>query len=96
MSGWIVTYAKITIDKDDGISLLGVYFGGVAGDSDEADNIAKECVNTIRGGTIIPKIIMSNNANIIDALYAAEDKFEDMTSKMRDADDIINKTQKRK
>ena len=47
MSGWIVTYAKITIDKDDGISLLGVYFGGVAGDSDEADNIAKECATTI-------------------------------------------------
>ena len=96
MDQWIVTYAKISLDKEEGITLIGVFFGGVADDPDGADIIAKECVNSIRGGTVIPKIIKTSNSNIIDALYMAEQKFEDMTGKMRDANTIITKSQRKK
>jgi hypothetical protein len=96
MEQWIVTYAKITLDKENGIELLGVFFGGVANNPDDADNIAKECVNTVRGGTVIPKIIKTSNNCIIEALYQAEEKFEDMTGKMRDANVIITKSQRKR
>lgn len=91
MDKWIVTYARITIDKEHGIVLNGVYFGGLVGNNDEAELVAKECVNTIKGGTILPKIIRLTSECIIDALLDAETKFIEMANRMRDADDIINR-----
>ena len=53
---WLVLYAKVIDDRDRGIVMSGIYFGAVCNTVDEADNVARKCVNVIQGGAIIPKI----------------------------------------
>lgn len=52
----LVLYAKIVDDKDIGIIMVGIYFGGLADSESEADEIARKCVSATQGGTAIPKI----------------------------------------
>lgn len=93
---WTVAYAKILLDKDRGVTLSGVYLGGIGRTSDEADMIARECVNTIKGGTIIPKIIrIDENTTLIDALYDAHDRFETIIKRMQDAESILSNGKKK-
>ena len=95
--GYVVAYAKMSIDKDDGIILMGVYFGGVGQTHDEADEIARECVNSVKGKTILPKVIkIDNQYSVIDALYDATERFEEMTDKMREANSIISREYKKR
>lgn len=95
--GYMVAFAKMSIDKEDGISLQGVYLGGVSDTHEEAEVIARECVNSIKGKTILPRIIrIDANYKVIDALYDAHDRFEAMTEKMREAESIMCREAKKK
>jgi hypothetical protein len=97
MEKYIVTYAKITMDKTQGVQLHGVFFGGIGNNWTEAELIAKECVNTIRGGTIIPKIVHIKTRNkLIAAMDEATNKFEKLTKQMSESDNIMKKAQERK
>lgn len=97
MEEYVVAYAKIVESKDDGICLEGVFFGGVGTTQDEADDIARKCVNSIRGGTIIPKILPVNGkCQVIDALYDATENFERIANQMVEAHRTIQRTQVRK
>lgn len=88
---YVVAYAKITVDKREGITLQGVYFGGL-GTFDEAETIARECVDTIRGGTILPRIVKLDEDNlIVEALQDAQEKFEKVVENMSSADEIVNR-----
>lgn len=90
--GYIVAYARISIDKTDGVILQGVYFGGFGFTQDEAEQLAKDCVNTVKGKTVVPKIMqLTSTYNIIDAMYDACDRFESMVEKMREVDSIMNR-----
>lgn len=94
MEKYAVAYAKITTNKD-GINLQGVYFGGVGESLQEANQVAKDCVNRIRGGTILSKVIELDGRNtLLDALMDASDKFEAITLQMQEAEAIINRTQR--
>ncbi len=95
MESWIVAYAKISIEKGLGVTLQGVYFGGIGRSQIEAEQIARDCVNSIKGGTILPKIVSVNKRHaIIDALYDAADRFEMTTKRMQDAEAVLNKGKK--
>lgn len=97
MAKYLVAYAKIIVDKDNGISLAGVYFGGIGDTKDEAEVIARDCVNTIRGGTILPKVMpLEDNGQVLEALYDATDKFERVTQNMVEADATVNRARARK
>ena len=93
MEKYLVTYAKISTDKNN-ISLQGVYFGGLGDTADEANNIARECVNMSKGsGTIVPKVIKVNAKHaIIDAMIDASEKFEQIVVYMLDANCTIQKS----
>jgi hypothetical protein len=92
----IVAYAKISTDKDK-IALQGVYFGGVGDTQIEADAIARECVNTIRGGTILPQVLpLEGQGQLMDAMFDACDKFEQVTAYMVEANDTIMRTSNKK
>lgn len=94
---FMVAYAKIIVDKSEGISLGGVFFGGIADTAQEAEKIAKECVDTIRGGTILPRVIkLTQNGQVVDALCDATEKFESITKSMIEADEIVNRRRKGK
>lgn len=94
---FMVAYAKIVVDKQDGISLAGVFFGGIGETMVEAEGIARECVNTIRGGTILPRVAkLDKDGQVIDALYDATDKFERVVQSMVETDEIVNRSRKKK
>lgn len=96
MEKWVVAYAKILLDKDIGVMLQGVYFGGIGDTPDEAEVIARECVNTIKGGTILPKVVkVTDEFTVIDALYEAFDRFESTTKRMQEAESILNRGKKK-
>jgi 3-deoxy-D-arabino-heptulosonate 7-phosphate (DAHP) synthase len=94
---YIVAYARIVTDKNDNIILHGVYFGGIENTMEEAEQIARECVNTIRGGIILPRVIkLEDNLSIVDALYDAEDKFERIVKNMVESNEIMNRNKQNK
>lgn len=94
---FMVAYAKIVVGKEEGIELAGVFFGGMGDTPQEAETIARSCVNTIRGGTILPRILkLGHDGQVIDALYEATEKFERITANMMESDEIINRGKKKK
>jgi len=94
MEKFVVAYAKIITDKEDGVSLAGVFFGGLGDTVDEANALAKDCVNTIRGGTILPRVLpIEGDGQLLEAMFDATDKFEQVTAYMIEANEIITRTQ---
>lgn len=94
---FFVVYAKMVDDKYDGIKLAGVYLGGAGTTQEEAENIARECVNTIKGGTIIPKIIYSKDQHkLIQSMLEIQKKFKKLEEQMLSAQDIIDRNTKKR
>lgn len=94
---WFVTYAKVTDDKEEGIKLVGVYFGGAADSKEGADTIARECLNTIKGGTVIPRTFHSDRkCSLPSVMDEAATKFNKIVDQMRVSSEIINRGQRRR
>lgn len=93
---YVVSYAKVVDDKRDGIYLQGVYFGGVGSTLTEADAIARECVNSGKGGTILPKVIPSyKGGDILQALQVASKQFNQMEHQMLQAEEIYDRSSRK-
>ena len=93
---YIVAYAKIIADKEN-INLQGVYFGGASSSPEEANAIARNCVNTIRGGTILPKVMpVKGTGQLLDAMFDACERFEQITAYMVESNETIVRTNNRK
>lgn len=94
---FVVCYAKIAEDKDDGYYLAGVYFGGIGDNKESADKIARDCVNTIKGGTIIPHLAqLTGKHQLPSIMQAALEKFRQMESRFIEVEDIMENTAKRR
>lgn len=92
MLRYVVAYAKMVDDKEEGIYLQGVYFGGVEDTQEDANRAAKRCVNTVKGGTIFPKIIPMEHTNgLCSILKLARTRFEVMESNMIMTEDVVGK-----
>lgn len=92
---YLVAYAKV-VEDNDGIMLQGVYFGGIGKTYQEASDIARECVNNTRGGTILPKVCeVRGKHQILEALYDVTDRFENITAQMAEADKTIKRSARR-
>jgi hypothetical protein len=89
---YLVAYARVIIDREEGIILEGVYFGGVTSTKEEADTIAHQCVNISRSGTTIPKVALLKEPHLmIDALYELTERFETLVGNMQEADTTVSK-----
>lgn len=94
---WVVVYARIVDSKEDGVYLAGVHFGGIAIEKTEADSIARECVNNIRGGTIMPKVLRLNGRHRLPAVMQDElSRFKKIESRMQDTAQIIDRSMRRR
>lgn len=90
---YLIAYAKISIDKEEGIELQGIYFGGISDTEKEADEIATECVNISKGGTILPTILKLNAPeDLLDTMDIVNSRFETKTKQMREANEILTKS----
>ena len=88
---FIVLYAKVQIN-DDGIIMQGTFFGGVSQSKKDAEIIARDCVNTIKGNTILYYIAeLDKNEQLVDKCYEAIDKFDRTHRQMIEANSIIKR-----
>lgn len=89
-------FAKACDDKEIGVYIEGVYFGGVGATTTEADAIAKYCVNNTRGGSAIPKILpMSDGQGLLEIFGIAKERFDKMERQMFDTEAILEANQAR-
>lgn len=87
---YVVVYAKMVNDKAEGIYLQGVYFGGCSEDELEAASLAKQCVNTVKGGAIFPKVYaVDKPLSLNDCIDVAIKKFRTMESDMINTEDTL-------
>lgn len=94
---YIVAYAKFVECKENGSELNGVFFGGIGDTYQDAESIAKECVNSARGGYILPKIVeLTGPHQVIEALYDVEEQFERLQRQMVECHTTISRTNSRK
>ncbi len=85
-----IVYARLHVNKGD-IDLHGVFFGGLADNAEQAEMLAKQCVNSTKAHMIIPKVMDFNDGdNLIDVLYDAAEKFDKMFNYMKEAADTIS------
>ena len=92
---YLVAYAKVIIEKED-IKLQGVYYGGMGETREEAEFLAKDCVNNIKGGTIMPRIVPLDNYDFIDAMYDITDRFERIVNDMVEMNKTLLRSNKRR
>lgn len=94
---YVVFYAKVIDDKDDGVYMAGIYFGGLGKTLADAEAEARDCVNTVRGGTILPKIYeLPGERQLIQVMNKAVDKFRILEREMFAAEDIIERNTPRR
>jgi hypothetical protein len=92
---FLVAYAKIIDDKEDGIYMQDVYYGGVATNAKDAEQIARDCTSSGKGGIIIPKIFkMLEGDSILGALQTASARFRTIESQMINAEEVYDRTYK--
>ncbi len=88
---FIIMYAKITVDKVEGPTLSGVYFGGISPLEDEADGIAERCTSETQGGLIIPKVLPMGERSLFQASAFLRTQFEKMADRMLDNHKTLNR-----
>jgi hypothetical protein len=91
----VVIYGKAIDDKELGIYIEGVFFGGVAEDQAEADRLAKTCVNCTVGGIAIPRIIPIGNKNLHEIFREAKIRFDKIEREMVETENILLANQQR-
>ena len=88
MQSIVVTYAKFVDDKELGVYLQGVYLGGIAINHEEAEQIATECVNNIKGA--IPKLMPVEGKHCaVKAMDSAIKVFARMEADMIESEEIM-------
>ncbi len=96
MTQFLIVYAKAVDDKELGVYIEGVYFGGISDTQADAGFIARACVNGTRGGTAIPKIIPIVGNNSLIALFdESKARFVKLEREMIENEDILLANQKR-
>lgn len=91
---WYVIYGRIMVENDS-VKLEGVYFGGFRHAKEDADEVAKACTNTIKGGTIIPRLFKSERPGLQEVMDEATDHFLDIETKMVESHSIMMRRRKR-
>jgi hypothetical protein len=91
----VVIYGKAIDDKELGIYIEGVFFGGIASTPEEADQLAKDCVNHTIGGVAIPRIIPIGNKNLHEIFREAKIRFDKIEREMVETEDILLANQQR-
>ncbi|MCK9558648.1 MAG: hypothetical protein M0R50_11515 [Candidatus Cloacimonetes bacterium] len=91
----VIVYGKAVDDKEIGIYIEDVFFGGVANDQAEADQLAKACVNCTIGGVAIPKIIPDDGKDLHEIFQEAIVRFAKIEREMIETEDILLANQQR-
>ena len=92
----VVVYGKAVDDKVLGIYIDGVYFGGIAETKEEADKIARSCVNNTHGGVAITRILTAQSkSNLLPVFAEAFRRFVKIEREMVETEQTLEANQKR-
>ena len=91
-TSYMVTYACIIDDKEDGVYMQDIYFGGIADGYAEAEGIARACVNSTKSGTIVPKIVPLHSGDVVlNVMHNVIKRFRDLEQQMFATESIMNR-----
>ena len=86
----LVVYAKVVDDKRVGVIMTGVHFGGIVETENEADEVARVCVNSTQGSIIIPRIIELPPHKLCEIIKETEESFDRLATRMYENEKTIN------
>lgn len=89
---YLVMYARVVDDKDIGILMTGIYFGGIAEHETEADEIARKCVAINQGGTAIPKIIKIRGNDLPSTMRVMTESFDRLAERMYENESTVDRS----
>ena len=79
----VVVYGKAVDDKEIGVYIDGIFFGGIAETKTEANLIARQCINNTHGGVAIIKILtMGPGVNLLTVFNDAVHRFAKIEKEM--------------
>lgn len=93
---YFIIFGKFVDDKEDGIYLSSVCFGGMANSKDDAESIASQCSKNTKGGIIVVRIFDSVNSSLPETINKATTKFYEIERRMVEAEDIYSRNNKKK
>lgn len=94
---FLTAYAKVIDDKEYGVYIQDVYFGGVSSTYDEAKLIANDCINNSKSGSILPKIIpMENVSCTLEVMAKVVEQFQKIENDMIESENIIIRSSKKR
>ncbi len=97
MIEYLITYAKYTNDKQEGMMFNDVYFAGIEQTKEAAEVLGRECVNTVKGGTVIVKINkVTKPYSILEVMYDIIDQQEKFANELAEAQQILNAPSRKK
>ncbi len=89
----VVMYAKVVDDKNMGILMVGIFFGGLADNENEADDIARRCVAATQGGTAVTRIATMINNDLMATVKHVVSIFDRMAERMYDNESVVSKVE---
>lgn len=90
----VVVYGKAVDDKELGIYIEDVYFGGIAANRPEAARVAQRCVNSVQGGTAILRMLPLNGT-LHTVFREAKTRFHRIERDMVEAEAVMEANQRR-
>lgn len=95
-SSRVIVYGKVVDDKEIGIYIEDIYFGGLAQTEEEEEEIKRYCANNIRGGYAVPKSFEIEGHNSLPQVFVeARRRFHDMERTMCENEQILEANQSR-
>lgn len=88
---YVVLYARVVDDKDGmGTLMTGVHFGGFSPNKEDAERIAKLCVDETQGGMVIPKIVRIRST-LNDTVQDVVRVYDRMAERMYEVEQALNR-----
>lgn len=86
----VIVYGKIVDDKEDGVYIEDIYFGGIAKSAEEEEDIKKSCANNVRGGYAVPRTFTIDGNNSLPKVFSeARRRFNQIEREMMENELIM-------
>ncbi len=84
----LVMFGKFIDDKELGIHLSDIYYGGLVSSEEEERELSQTCIKNTKNGTIIPKSVIVQG-DFLAKVASLKDKFYALEVKMMQTEIIL-------
>jgi hypothetical protein len=91
-----VIYGKIVDDKEEGVYIDNIFFGGIASNIEEEELIKRSCANNVRGGYAVTRALpIRDNNSLPNVFVEARRLFFQIERDMMENELIMERNQER-